>query len=366
MHAAAESLGSPPTIDYALPDNWLCLPGRADACTSDQSTTVVAADGTATMETFSADAAAPIDCFYIYPTVSLEKTANSDMIAGPAEEMSAAQQFARFASVCRLYAPMYRQVTLNAHQTGGSTREALALAYGDVRAAWREYFASRNHGRGVILIAHSQGARHLARLLRDEFAADEARSRLIAAYVIGFTLPVEADGGYAGLPFCHAAGETGCVVNYESFRAESPPGPTAMFGRLHDAEPGVRPACTNPASLAGGEGELHAYLTEKTTVAWPAQPVEWARELAVKTPFVSLPGLLVARCVETADTAYLAITVKADPADPRTDIIRGDALDRSGRVMPDWGLHPIDMHLAMGNLLELARSQRDAWEKTHH
>lgn len=352
---------APPAPDYSRDSAWLCLPGRADACAADQRSTVVAADGAATIEGFAGDPDAPVDCFYVYPTVSIEETANSAAVAGPAEAMSAAQQFARFGSVCRLLAPMYRQVTLNAHRTGASTAEAAELAYGDVRSAWRHYLATRNHGRGVILIAHSQGARHLARLLRDEFGSAEARDRLIAADVIGFTLAVDREDRFAGLPLCRAAGQTGCIVAYASFRAESAPGPTARFGRLGQTVPASRVACTNPAALAGGEGALHAYLTDKTTIAWPAQPVEWARGLTVTTPFVALPGLLTARCVYGPNTAYLAIGVNADPADPRTDAIRGDALDRAGRVMPDWGLHPIDMHLAMGNLVALARTQRDAW-----
>ena len=39
---------------------------------------------------------------------------NSDMTAGPEEHGVILQQFARFASVCRVYAPLYRQVTLTA------------------------------------------------------------------------------------------------------------------------------------------------------------------------------------------------------------------------------------------------------------
>ena len=46
-------------------------------------------------------AIAPIDCFYVYPTVSLDQTGNSDMTAGPEEHGVILQQFARFSSVCR-------------------------------------------------------------------------------------------------------------------------------------------------------------------------------------------------------------------------------------------------------------------------
>ena len=42
----------------------------------------------------------PLDCFYVYPTVSRDQGMNSDL--NPSEENGAAQvQFARFAGVCR-------------------------------------------------------------------------------------------------------------------------------------------------------------------------------------------------------------------------------------------------------------------------
>src|ERR1041385_8079626 len=100
--------------DYFHPKTWLFRPGRKDdACGSvDETATVVAADGTLTRETWSADANAPIDCFYVYPTISTDPTPNSDMTPDPAELNVIKQQFARFASKCRPYAPVYRQITL--------------------------------------------------------------------------------------------------------------------------------------------------------------------------------------------------------------------------------------------------------------
>ena len=99
-------------IDYSDAKTWLCRPGRQDACAIDLTTTVIAPDGKFTRETWAADPKAPIDCFYVYPTVSTDKSVNSDMTADPAELNVVATQFARFASKCRPFAPLYRQVTL--------------------------------------------------------------------------------------------------------------------------------------------------------------------------------------------------------------------------------------------------------------
>jgi hypothetical protein len=126
-----------PAIDYSNAANWLCRPGRDDVCSRPLTSTVLsAADGKQTKVTYGPDPAAPIDCFYVYPTVSQEPTANADMTSGPEEQRVVAQQFARFASSCRPYAPLYRQTTVAAmrRQAGGADSD---LAYSDVLAAWK-------------------------------------------------------------------------------------------------------------------------------------------------------------------------------------------------------------------------------------
>ena len=156
----------PEKIDYSDGKTWLCRPGRQDACAIDLTTTVVAADGTLTRETWTADPKAPIDCFYVYPTVSTDPTPNSDMTADPAELNVVAQQFARFASKCRPYAPLYRQVTLAGLRRMLATARAGArpAASATTTCATRGTTTSQhdNKGRGVVLVGHSQGSFVLA------------------------------------------------------------------------------------------------------------------------------------------------------------------------------------------------------------
>src|SRR5258708_35676526 len=74
--------------DYSKPEAWLCWPGKAgDACAIDMTTTVIKADGSMSAEAFKANPTAPIDCFYIYPTVSNDPGPLSDMHAD-AEELN--------------------------------------------------------------------------------------------------------------------------------------------------------------------------------------------------------------------------------------------------------------------------------------
>ena len=87
----------PAKNDYSKSESWLCRPGRQDACAVDLTTTIVAANGKLTRETWAANPKAPIDCFYVYPTVSTDATPNSDMVAGPEELNVIRAQFARFA-----------------------------------------------------------------------------------------------------------------------------------------------------------------------------------------------------------------------------------------------------------------------------
>ena len=70
--------------------------------------------------------------------------------------------------------------------------------------------------------------------------------------------------------------------------------------------------------------------------------------------------MLTAECVSNEKGSYLAVTVHSNPADPRTDEITGDVV-REGRVLPEWGLHLIDVNLGIGNLIDVVRDQAKAY-----
>jgi hypothetical protein len=56
----------------------------------------------------------------------------------------------------------------------------------------------------------------------------------------------------------------------------------------------------------------------------------------------------------------LEVTVHGVAADPRVDDITGD-LAVNGQILANWGLHLIDMNLAMGNLVEIVGRQAKAY-----
>jgi pimeloyl-ACP methyl ester carboxylesterase len=364
---------TPGKNDYSKPENWLCRPGAAaDACAVDLTTTVVAPDGQTTRETFRANTNATIDCFYVYPTVSTDQSPYSDMTIDSAERNVVRQQFARFASQCRPFAPMYRQVTLSGLRAAMSGGGRLSLdqgpGYSDVVDAWNYYLQNDNNGRGVVLVGHSQGAMVLTRLIAQEIDGKPAQSRLVSAILMGTSVPVakgkDVGGAFKNIPLCRAVAQTGCVITFAAFRSTIPPPANTLFGRV--AGDGLEAGCTNPAALAGGSGPLHAYLTGQGSLiaAAMAQKHQWVKDGApFDTPFVSVPGLLSAECATNEHANFLKITVHGDPNDRRADDIPGD-LGAVGKPQANWGLHLIDVNLTMGNLLDVVSRQAKAYAIT--
>jgi hypothetical protein len=354
--------------DYADGGNWLCRPGRQDACAVDQTATIVAADGKLTREEWKANPNAPIDCFYVYPTVSTDPGGNSDMTAGPEENGVVRAQLARFASQCTVYAPLYRQATLTALRaatTANPIAADRALGYNDVLDSWNHYLQHDNNGRGVVLIGHSQGSGVLTQLIRSEIDGKPVSSKLISALLLGTSLAVpkgkDAGGAFQHIPLCHSATHTGCVIAYASFRSTIPPPDNSRFGRVQGEN--MQAACVNPVALGGGSGELHSYLASggRSIVGSSAEPRAWVTPAKpIDTPFVSVPGLLTAKCVDNGKFSYLEITVHGNPADARADDIVGDVM-ANGQPNASWGLHLIDVNLAMGNLVDIVREQGKAW-----
>ena len=113
---------------------WLCGPGvERDPCRPSLSTTTYKgwADR-AGASTPARDRDRGVDCFYVYPTVSNQQTRLATKAADPEIRSIALYQAARFSQTCRVYAPIYRQATVPALQSGATTASDYRTAYGDV------------------------------------------------------------------------------------------------------------------------------------------------------------------------------------------------------------------------------------------
>ncbi len=348
--------------DYTNPSNWVCRPGRADSCAIALEATAVAADGTLTRQPAPQPSDPPIDCFYVYPTVSRDPSPNANLALTEEIAEVARDQFARFGTVCRPFAPLYRQTTLKALRASalgfGNTGDR-EMAYEDVQDAWRTYLAHDNHGRGFVLIGHSQGSRLLKKLVQQEIEGKPVQARMVSLMLLGNEVMVWAGqdlgGDFQSVPLCHRPDQTGCVVAYSSYRASAPPPPDSRYGR--DPGRGFAVACTNPAALGGGKAVLDAYFPTqfgRHAIAWTSPPAP------ISTRFVTLPGLISGECVHDTHGTYLSISFNGKPGDHRRNDISGDVVVM-GHVLPQWGLHIVDVNLTQGNLIALIASQSRAF-----
>jgi hypothetical protein len=329
------STASPRSDDPAQPV-WLCRPNsRPDPCIADLDAEIVTASGVRSQQPAKAAPNPSFDCFYVYPTVSSQPGPNADLSIQPAETFTAESQAARFSTVCRVWAPVYRQVTTKALFTSGLS--SLNTAYESLRSAWQYYLEHDNHGRPVIFIGHSQGAAMLIRLLASQVDPNPAlRRRLVVAIVAGGNLQVPTGqtvgATFKHIPLCTSTSVSGCVIAYSTFGSQ--PSAKALFGRpgtgvslmsLQLTSAGQQVGCVNPAALGGGTGNLSPYFLKPGAVPW-----------------TSYPGLYRAACRSADGATWLQVDAVKTPGDTRPLVPSEGS---------EWGYHGDDVNLTLGNLV---------------
>ncbi|HEV2592297.1 MAG TPA: DUF3089 domain-containing protein [Gaiellaceae bacterium] len=357
------------TTDGGLPldrwgTTWLCRPGMADdPCSAPSASTAVARDGSKTKEPAPAERDPKVDCFYVYPTVSDESSINADLSLGTPQAEVAIAQASRFSQACRMYAPVYRQITLSAlHHPARITLADALTAYNSVRAAFRTYLTHYNAGRGIVFIGHSQGASILIKLLKDQVDNNQTlRRKLVSAILLGGDVTVEkgrsVGGDFKHLPLCHSAAQTECVVAYSSFASK--PQKNSQFARTtsdsgvallapHMLQPNIAIACVNPAALAGDKPFLDPYVPSIFLQFLGAGVAP-----QVSTPWVSFPGEYAAACKTSGNATWLQIRRTPGSRDQRPPL--AELSD------PTSGLHILDVNIALGNLVSLVRDEAAAY-----
>ncbi len=361
LAATAAATGCLAVIGPAAKANvdWLCNPSMAsDPCRGDLTTRYFEPDGSSHVATPKVPANPPVDCFYVYPTVSNQPTPNATQTADPEVRSIALYQAQRFSTKCRVYAPLYRQVTAAGVTLASQTHDTTpyATAFMDVAEAWHRYLSDANHGRGVVLIGHSQGSRMLRALVRRDIDPNSRlRKRLVSAIIPGANANTN---DFANVPACRARGQTGCVVSYSTFN-DTPPD-NARFGRT-DTDPvgnalglpGGPVICTNPAALLGTGENLESLL--------PSQPFA--------------PGIISLLLIElyggpppSADTPWLQpidhYTGRCETSNGANVLMTSPVANaRTLNPSPDstWGIHLVDINIALGNLVTVVGEQARAW-----
>ena len=163
------------------------------------------------------------DVFYVYPTLFTNYRDPRWNVSTTDHEQNAkvlntAVNFQASAWVTsgKLYVPFYRQAHLRSYsnlENGG--KEALLLAYEDVKAAFELYLNKYNQGRPIIIAGHSQGTTHCRLLLKDFFDNKPLQTQLIAAYIPG--IGIEKDE-YKTIPVMTNPTETGGFVSWNTYK----------------------------------------------------------------------------------------------------------------------------------------------------
>ena len=348
---------------------WLCEPfSTPNPCHDSLESTVYAEDGSSRVERPAFAKRPKFDCFYVYPTVSQQQGPNANRDIDPQQVAIAQYQAARYSQLCRVWAPVYRQLTLAAlNGPPEQQAEALKVAYADVRSAWLDYLKNHNRGRGVVFIGHSQGTRMLRQLIRTEVdPKPEVRRRVISAILLGGNVTVrkgsDLGGDFQRIRACKRPTQARCVIAWSTFM--DPPPPNSRYGRQPGSSgstadpfglptgPDYEVLCNSAAALGGGHARLSSYLRSEPfpgllgvlLIQMYGGPPPTA-----PTPWLQPQDHYTGECVTENDANVLKIT----PV--------GSARHMNFAPDPSWGLHLADANIALGNLVEVVDSQSRAW-----
>ena len=172
-----------------------------------------------------------VDTFYIYATEyimgSMEDGApeyapldNAEMLEG----VESQYQFhaSAFEDCTNVFVPYYRQAGMPLmgkawKETGNVDAAISGMPYGDVCAALDYFFENYNDGRPFIIAAHSQGSA-LGKLVLKKYFKEHADryERMVAAYLIGYSVTKEDLEEYPYLKFATGEADTGVIISYNT------------------------------------------------------------------------------------------------------------------------------------------------------
>nr|WP_277754144.1 DUF3089 domain-containing protein [Porphyrobacter sp. GA68] len=323
-----ESQPSLPTNAYADPAMWFARPGLAGPDPT-RFRPLVEGDEDASPQRLPPPPVQDYAVFFLHPTSYIERSRWNAPL-NDAQSQEVARTYLRgmaspFANAAQIWAPRYRQATVGAFLTDEPDAEAaLALAYADVAAAFRAFVAGVPQDMPIVLAGHSQGSLHLLTLLRQD-VSDTLRTRIAAAYVIGWPVSIERDLPALRLPLCGLPGESGCIVTWSSFAEPADPESlletySTSIGFDGMARGNTRIACTNPLTgQSGGAAQASANLGT-------LRPSEDNGDGTL------VPGAVPARC------------------DARGLLLIGDPPAMGAAVLPGNNYHVYDIPLFWANL----------------
>ncbi|MBK5245330.1 MAG: DUF3089 domain-containing protein [Eubacteriaceae bacterium] len=168
-----------------------------------------------------------VDVFYLCPSAWAKVNATDPIVCDidnpvmlQQSKLAYDRQATAFSDTANIYAPFYRQ------DDAGST---LAMSVGeqqdivkgipltDAMAAFDYYIKNYNNDRPFILASHSQGSNVMIYILSEYMKEHpEVNDRMIAAYVIGYSVTDDYLSQNPHLKFATGAGDTGVIISYNT------------------------------------------------------------------------------------------------------------------------------------------------------
>lgn len=297
----------PPAPDYTQPTAWLAAPDEIRH---------------------------PVDIFWVYPTILageehwLMDTADAGLVHKAAQTIT--RQASVFTGNANLYAPLYRQMNLAGLRLDEKRQsDMLSIGRDDVVRAFTHYLKHENNGRPFILAGHSQGSDILTMLVVDKWGTLGVEDRLVAAYLIGWSITKEDLENNPALSICSSPEQTGCFITYNTMAAgRQKIAPTVRSGAV----------VVNPLSWKTS-GELA-----------PASLNMGAKFFKDDGSTETIKGFTSAQILDSG--------LVVAPMDP-------SMLEKPGSSFPAGVYHEFDYSLFYENLRENARQRIDAWLQSH-
>ena len=286
-----EQMATPNPPDYSDDQYWAGLPTKQDP--SDQMPEGAVREDTG------------VAVFFVHPTSYFGKTWNQPLDDADAnwivDERILRHQASVFSGCCDIYAPRYRQATFFSFiDRGDNSEKAVALAYADVVAAFDSFLSRINPDQPFIVAGHSQGTRHATQLVRDKVTGTPLNDRLIAAYLIGFSVTYPE---LASLPACNSPTQTKCAIGWNAMESES-------GGAFRGVGADEKLLCTNPLNWRDG-GDYVAHELNMGAIGFPTLGLAEEGE-----DYEAMPvevGVAGAKCVDDGSLAIMELRSEAFP-----------------------------------------------------
>lgn len=164
----------------------------------------------------------PVDVFFVYPTIyDGESPSNMEIADADLQKRAMGTVVADgsvFTDSANLFAPLYRQMSFAylSPDEDVYTNPYFLTGADDVVRAFDYYLEHLSDGRPFILAGHSQGSMALTYLMRKRFNDPALQKRLVAAYLIGYSITPDDLKTYPWFRPATGAADTGVIISWNT------------------------------------------------------------------------------------------------------------------------------------------------------